>query len=118
MVDTQPDVASSSDELEDITVWTGDPAIEEAFRGRWLVEPDENASRSRLDGVDAGAYFGVARTKLGRIAVYTAHCNEKWPGRLEDFDDLDHAEAKGVPADILRVAARELGDDRPLRRDI
>ena len=100
-----------------ITVDVGDPSLTVGFTGRWLVDPDSDETRTAEPGYDAGAYWGIALTRRGRIAVYTAHCNDGWPAHLEDYDSLDQA-ANHVPADIIAMAARELGEERVLWRDI
>ncbi|MGO8724282.1 MAG: hypothetical protein ACLQRM_16355 [Acidimicrobiales bacterium] len=95
----------------------------EAFTGRWLVEPDAVETRaSELDYAttrwDAGAYWGVALTKRGRIAVTIGHCNGGWPSRLAVYDNLDAA-AQDVPASIIAYATAELtGTDLVIERDI
>jgi hypothetical protein len=100
-----------------ITVSVGEPLLTIGFTGRWLVEPDSDGTRTNEPDNDAGAYWGIALTQRGRIAVYTAHCNDGWPAHLEDYDSLDQA-ADHVPADIIGLAARELGEERVLWRDI
>lgn len=101
-----------------ITVETGeDYNITEGFIGRWLVHPDRDETRTGEDGYDAGAYWGVALTQKGRIAAYTAHCNEGFPGSLDDFDTLADAEDE-LPADIYAQAASALGEDFVIMRDI
>lgn len=117
-------VASAAREREaergmgEITVEVGEPQITVGFTGRWLVEPDSDETRTREDGHDAGAYWGVALTHRARIAVYAAHCNERWPAVLRDYDSLDQAAADRVPEDIIALAAAELGEHRVIRRDI
>ncbi|MGE5155893.1 MAG: hypothetical protein ACM3JP_00155, partial [Betaproteobacteria bacterium] len=78
----------SADPLFDIAVAVGKPPQLVGFRGRWLVEPDVHQSRSVQDKVDKAAYWGVALTARGRIAVYVAHANDRWPARLDDYDSL------------------------------
>ncbi|MBB4931398.1 hypothetical protein F4561_002218 [Lipingzhangella halophila] len=108
---------SATDSMGEITVEVDNPPFTFGFIGRWLVEPDRDDTRTGEDGYDAGAYWGVAQTKRGRIAVYTAHCNDRWPAQLNDHDTLDEA-AKELPEDILAMAARELGEDLVVWRDI
>lgn len=105
-------------EMAEITVEVGEPSLTIGFTGRWLLEPDDDDTRTGEDGHDAGAYWGIALTKRGRIAVYTAHCNYRWPASLNDYDSLDRAADGGVPADIIARAAGELGETRVLWRDI
>lgn len=104
--------------FERIVVHTGEPPVPEAFDGAWLVEPDGNRTRSGEDDFDAGAYWGVALTRRGKVAVYGAHVNERWPADLGVYDSLDDAEADGIPRDILAIAAAALGEERVLWRDI
>ncbi len=90
----------------------------EVFDGRWLVEPDRDDTRSRESDADAGTYYGVAVTARGRIVVHSAHCNDRWPPTLEDFDSLEHAEEAGqLPLDIATKASSELGEPRTIVRD-
>lgn len=104
-------------EMEEIAVEVGEPSLTVAFTGRWLVDPDPDETRTGETGYDAGAYWGIALTGRGRIAVFTAHCNDGWPTSLRDYDNLDQAAAR-VPADIIARAAAELGETRVLWRDI
>jgi hypothetical protein len=104
--------------MEEITVDVGEPSLTVGFTGRWLIEPSHDETRTAETGYDAGAYWGVALTKRGRIAVYTAHCNERWPARLRDYDGLDQAASDATPADIIARAAAELGETRVIWRDI
>jgi hypothetical protein len=111
-------VIDTRQDTERITVETGhDYNITEAFTGRWLVHPDPDESRTAEPGYDAGAYWGVALTARGRIAVYVAHCNERFPGQLTDFDTLAEA-TDTLPADIHAQAAQQLGEDVVILRDI
>ena len=103
------------DELEEIQVTVGERNRAEAFAGRWLVEPDADETRTGEEGHDAGAYWGVALTKRGSIAVYTAHCNDRWPATLEVFGTLDAAD---LPEDIKADAAAALGREHVIYRDI
>jgi hypothetical protein len=94
---------------------------EVGFFGRWLVEPDPeifDGTRTKLPGHAPGAYYGVALTKRGRIAVYEAHAGRRLPGKLKNHDDLKAAEAAGLPADVAYRAAKELGDQRVTWLDI
>jgi hypothetical protein len=105
-------------ELEQITVETGDGYdLTEGFTGRWLVAPDSDETRTGEENWDAGTYWGIALTKKGQIAVYTAHCNQRFAGALQVYPSLEVAEAD-VPEDILAKAADALGIKRVLWRDI
>jgi hypothetical protein len=101
--------------MNEITVEVGEPSLKMGFTGRWLVEPDLDETRA---GNDAGAYWGIALTRRGRIAVYTAHVNERWPASLSDYDSLNAAADDDVPEEIIARAAAELGETRVLWRDI
>jgi hypothetical protein len=103
--------------LTDIVVEVGDPWQTVGFRGRWLVRPDEDGTRSVEDPADRDAYWGVALTARGRIAVFVAHRDHRWPARLEDYDSLLAAGAN-LPNDIRAMAARALGEDQVVWRDI
>lgn len=104
-------------DMQEITVEVGDPAHTVAFTGRWLIEPDRDETRTSEEGYDAGAYYGVALTKRGRLAIYVAHVNEGWPANLIDYDSIDDAE-QHVPADILARTSGELAQERVVWRDI
>src|SRR3954469_3215983 len=65
--------------LQEIVVEIGEPAFETGFVGRWLVAPDADTTRSNEHGQDHDAYWGVAVTRRGRIAVYAAHRGHRWP---------------------------------------
>lgn len=95
----------------------GDHRHMEAFEGRWLVEPDADETRTGEEGYDAGAYWGVALTKRGRIAVYVAHVNEGFAPSLTDYDSLDDAKAN-LPEDIFADAKEALGEPYAIWRDI
>jgi hypothetical protein len=103
--------------MEQITVGVGEPSVTVGFTGRWLVCPDPDGTRAVEDGYDAGAYWGVALTQKGRIAVYLAHCNDGFPASLKDYDSLDEA-SEDAPADIIAQAASALGEEYVLWRDI
>jgi hypothetical protein len=81
------------------------------FEGRWLVEPNPEETRTTEAGYDAGAYWGVALTKRGNIAVYTAHVNDGFDAILTPYGSFEEAEAEGVPADILGAASVDAGPD-------
>jgi hypothetical protein len=107
----------SAEPLVDIAVAVGDPPQLVGFRGRWLVEPDPDQTRSVQDKVDKWAYWGVALTARGRIAVYMAHASDRRPARLEDYDSL-LAAGSSLPNDIREMAAWALGQDHVIWRDI
>ncbi len=87
----------------------------EAFRGRWLIEPDD-ANRF---GSDAGACYGIAQTATGKIAVYVHHVNDRWPPALRVYNDLDEAQDDLHLDDrALAMAASAMGQHRVIHRDI
>jgi hypothetical protein len=104
-------------QLGDITVEVGDPWQTVGFRGRWLVQPDLARTRSVEDKTDRDTYWGVALTARGRIAIYVACANHRWPARLEDYDSLTAA-GPNLPNDIRALAARALGEEQIIWRDI
>lgn len=111
-------VSAADGGAERITVQVGDPALTVGFTGSWLVEPDSDETRTGEEGHDAGAYWGVALTGRGRIAVQVAHCNERWPASLDDYGTLGEAIADGLPEDIAARAATAMGEEHIIWRDI
>jgi hypothetical protein len=106
--------AESANLMEDIEVEIGDRNDNrwtEVFAGRWLIYPEDG---NRF-GADAGAAYGIAQTKRGKIAVYCYHVNERWAPSLEVFDSLDEVD---LSEEALAIAAAELGEKRVIRRDI
>jgi len=87
------------------------PVRQVEFEGRWLVEPDANETRTTEEGYDAGAYYGVALTKRGNLAVYCAHVNNGFDAALSPYNSFEEAEADGMPADILGAASADAGPD-------
>ncbi len=98
-----------------IIIQVGKPAVDIGFRGRWLVEPDIEKSRA---GLDEGAYWGVALTKRGRIAIYRAHVDGEWAASLSDYDTFDNAIADDLPEEIIAKAKKALSDADVMWRDI
>ncbi len=80
-------------------------AYQAQFVGQWLLEPDPDETRTTEPGYDAGAYYGVALTQRGNIAVYMRHVNDRFAPTLHVYSSFEEAEQKGVPADILARAA-------------
>lgn len=106
-------------DMSEIRVETGEePVVTRAFIGRWLVEPDPDRTRTEVDGYDAEFYWGIALTRRGKIAAYSAHYNGVHPAKLEVYDDFDEAESDFVPPDLVSMAATALGQERVLRMDI
>ena len=88
------------------------------FVGRWLLLPDENATRTGEPGYDAGAYYGVALTQRSNIAVYVRHVNDGFTPRLYTYSSFEETEDEGMPGAILAMAAVELGADYVQQLDI
>ena len=88
----------------------------EGFRGRWLIPPDDDNRGAE----DAGACYGIALTAKGQIAVYCYHVNDRWPPRLDVYDNLDDAQSEdhGLPEELIAAAGGELGEQRVIWRDI
>jgi hypothetical protein len=103
--------------MERITVEVGDPPLTVGFVGRWLVEPDPDATRTGLDRVRRRAYWGVALTGAGGSRCTSRTATNAGPSHLGDYDGLGQAE-RDVPADIIARAAAELGEERIVWRDI
>jgi hypothetical protein len=82
-------------------------AYEAQFVGRWLLDPEIDETKTAEPGYDAGAYYGVALTERGNIAVYTRHVNDRFAPILKVYGSFEEAEQKGVPADILALAASQ-----------
>lgn len=114
------EIESREDGMEAIVVWLGEGELarEAEFVGRWLLEPDEDETRTGEADHDAGAYYGVALTQRGKIAVYCAHCNDGWAPRLNVYDSFDDAGRNYIPKDILASAASAAGMDYRQKMDI
>lgn len=99
--------------MEGIEVKLGGETYSRAVRlaGRWLLPPDPDETRTTEEGHDAGAYYGVALTHRGNIAVYTAHVNDGFDAILTTHGSFEEAEADGVPTDILGAASVDAGPD-------
>jgi post-segregation antitoxin (ccd killing protein) len=106
--------------MENIMIGVGvDDEGQVGFIGRWLVHPDPAESWSTRSSSDSGAYYGVALTRRGRIAIYAVtRVDQRWAATLRDFDDLNAAEAGGLPIDITHRASKELGKQRVTWLDI
>lgn len=109
--------AEMQKEMERIEVemWRGDAdeafaeRYELAFTGRWLLEPDPEETRTTERGHhDAGAYWGVALTAKGKIAVYVAHCNDGFAPGFHVYDDLGQFKNQNYPQDIIDQATAAL----------
>lgn len=88
------------------------------FVGRWLLDPEPNETRTTEPGYDGGAFYGVALTKKGRLAIVSEHCNGGWGPELRTYDSFEKAEREGVPADILARAAANVGNGYVQKLDI
>ncbi len=106
--------------MEAIQVPIGDrynPRLVE-FDGRWLVDPEPDYTRTAEPGYDAGAYYGVAFTKRGQVAIYVAHCNGGFDPSLNTYPSLQAAEEDGLPKDIVAEARRAVDPDYVEKLDI
>lgn len=90
-----------------------------AFNGQWLVVPDDFETRADdpTGAWDAGAYYGVALTGKGKIAVYAAHCNQRWEPHFETYATIEAARID-MPQNIYLAAKEALGDRAVLELDI
>jgi hypothetical protein len=95
-----------------------DKPYQAAFVGRWLLWPDETETRTGEPGYDAGAYYGVALTRRGNIAVYIRHVNDGFAPILKTYGSFEKAEEGGIPGDILAIAASEISDGYVHKLDI
>lgn len=87
----------------------------EAFRGRWLIAPDDD---NRF-GSDAGACYGIAQTAKGKIAAYAYHVNDRWPPALTVYSGLDELQGDlHLAEEAIAAAASAMGQRRVVRRDI
>jgi hypothetical protein len=103
----------------EVDVWGPEERpYQKAFVGRWLVPPNETETRTEEPGYDAGAYYGVALTRRGNIAVYSRHVNDGFPPILTAYGSFDEAEEDGVPGDILAMAASEISGGYVQKLDI
>ena len=123
-----PTVHTPEDAMEDIRVRVGErveplhdvPSSAasyretEAFTGRWLVPPGEEAT-SRATQQTTGYCYGVALTRRGQIAVYRYHPQALRPATLEAFASLQEAQ---LPGDIEEKAAAAMGRENVRWRDI
>jgi hypothetical protein len=88
------------------------------FVGQWLLNPDPDETRTGEPGYDAGAYYGVALTQRGKIAVYVRHCNDGFAPELHTYSSFEEAERDGEPADILAMASGAMGAGYVRKLDI
>ncbi len=88
------------------------------FVGRWLLWPDEDQTRTGEPGHDAGAYYSVALTRKGDIAVYVRHVNDGFAPSLHTYSSFEEARNDGMPGDILAMAASEISDGYVQKLDI
>jgi hypothetical protein len=74
-------------------------------------EPIASVPCARVSGIYyAGAYFGVALTQRGNIAVNVRHVNDGFAPLLHTYYSFEEAEGEGMPGDILATAASEISD--------
>ena|SRR5215831_7906021 len=113
-VDRLRSLETAREEMGPIEVMVGPADLRVGFTGRWLIDE----SFTDEEGYDAAAYWSVAQTQKGRIAVFKEHASDMYPPQLDDYDSLDQAAKDGVPEDIIQKAATVLGEHRVLWRDI
>lgn len=87
----------------------------ESFWGRWIIEPVVGETGTHERGHPRGAYYGVAETRRGRIAVYSGCTDPLHSPRLADYNTLAEA---SIPEDIRRRAAEALNQREVIHRDI
>lgn len=87
----------------------------ESFWGRWIIEPVPGETTTAERGHPLSAYYGVAETRKGRIAVYTGTTEPLHSPRLEDYETLAQAQ---MPEDIRRRAAKLHNQREVIHRDI
>ena len=75
------------------------------------MKPDEDRTRTLTAGKDPGAFYGVALTRKGNIAVYTQHVDGDFDPMFETYPSLEAAEQGGEPGDILTLASFAMGTD-------
>jgi hypothetical protein len=123
-----PPVGSGHDGFEEIRIKVGervpplpdhpsspaDYSRTEAFTGRWLVAPGEEAC-SRFTLQTTGYCYGVALTRRGQIAVWRYHPSALREAALEVSASIQDAD---LPADIRDKAAAALGSENITWRDI
>lgn len=104
-----------------LSVYTGESYdMKETFEGRWLVAPDLDETRAGPSDqpsgggmYDAGAYWGIAQGKNGHFGIYSAHCNERFPGAFSIFDTFDEA-IEDMPQSLVAIARSELTGEPPV----
>ena len=87
------------------------------FEGRWLVEPNPDATTPDDPAGAAGSYFGVAVTRGGNVAVYIDSTKPSVDARLDTYLSLDAA-MEGLPRKIYEMARAEIGYDYVEELDI
>jgi hypothetical protein len=109
----------AADDLQEIQVGTGEErARTEAFIGRWLVSPDHPVTQHSRDPDELGyTAWAAAITRRGRIAVYQWHSMDTEQASLDVYASLDEAD-EYVPDPLIAKAAKALGQERILWRDI
>jgi hypothetical protein len=110
--------------MQRLTIETmhGGEVLAKAFIGRWLIGPDE-AYRSEHEGdirletkVRAGTTFAIGETAKGNIVVYVDA--DRAEAEFDVYEDFDQAEERGVPGDVLTLAAKRAGVERAELLDI
>ena len=70
-----------------------------------MVDPADEI-RSLEPGAALGAFYGVARTGRGSVAVYMAHVNDRFDASVRRYPSLIAALRDGLPNDIAFAALR------------
>jgi len=100
----------------------GSESIAKAFIGRWLITPEERYRSEHERDIDistqvrAGTTFAIAETAKGNIVAYLDADTPQ--GEFDVFDGFDQAEERGIPGDVLALAAKRAGVERAELLDI
>jgi hypothetical protein len=96
--------------------------LTKAFIGRWLIDPDE-AYRSEHEAdadiatqVPTGTTFAVAESAKSNIVVYVDAKGDE--PEFDVYENFDQAEERGVPGDVITLAAKRAGVERAELLDI
>ena len=102
---------------EEITVEVGDREghrWHESFSGTWLFEPSDD----QRFGSNAGACYGIALTRKGKIAVYSYHLTESFPPGLRVYETVGEAvTAEGLDPEFEPQLHAAAGADVVVRHD-
>lgn len=97
------ELATTGMEELSVEMWTlSEQPYTATFKGRWLIAPDDDV-RSAGPGADAGAYWGVAMTAKGNVAVWIGHVNRGFAPELTTYATLDDA-LGDLPENVAELA--------------